>query len=612
MPSALPEKETLPHLIRRALANPRDEVLLERSGTAWTATSSQKLLERMGNVACAIREAGLSAGDRVALVAHDCVDWIVADFATLSAGCVVVPIYPTQALDHTKYILEHSEAKLVFVDNAQTLAHLRESGAALPRCVTFESTGSDGLAAFEAQGAQVRAAHPELPAAYEAAQHPDDLAVLIYTSGTTGNPKGVMLSHDNLTFDSQAALNAGLQVIAPGSDVLSVLPFSHIYEHTIVYIYLLANTRYFICHDPSELAADLRDVRPIVMTSVPRIFDRVLAGVRGAALKAGGLQARMVPWALAAGREYMKAKVMGTGPSPMLSLHYALANRLVLKKVRDKLGLDRMQFFCSGSAALHIDVAMTFLAIGVPILQGYGLTETSPVTTTSQLSANEWGAVGRRDRRRRHQDCRRRRDPHSRAPSYARLLSRRKSNRRGAFKTAGCTPATSANSIRTDICASPIASGKSSKPIPESGSRPRASRRQSSAPRSSAPPWSSARIARIPAALIVPNWEMVRIELSLPKEAPPEELILRDDVMLFMSNEVRRKTADLASYEQIRRVILLPQRVQRRRRRAVAGDEDQAQGRRRSLRRRDRSRICRRSPHGGARVAWRQRRRRRN
>ena len=123
-----------------------------------------------------------------------------------------------------------------------------------------------------------------------------------------------MLSHDNLTFDSQAALNAGLEVIAPGNDVLSVLPFSHIYEHTIVYIYLLANTRYFICHDPSELVADLRDVRPIVMTSVPRIFDRVLAGVRGAAMKAGGLQARIVPWALAVGREYMKAKSHGSRP----------------------------------------------------------------------------------------------------------------------------------------------------------------------------------------------------------------------------------------------------------------------------------------------------------
>ena len=134
-------------------------------------------------------------------------------------------------------------------------------------------------------------------------------------------------------------------MIPPGSDVLSVLPFSHIYEHTIVYIYLLANTRYFICHDPSELLADLRDVRPIVMTSVPRIFDRVLAGVRGAAMKAGGLQARMVPWALAAGREYMKAKVMGSRPEPDVVAALRACNRLVLKKVRDAARLGSHEVF---------------------------------------------------------------------------------------------------------------------------------------------------------------------------------------------------------------------------------------------------------------------------
>ena len=170
----------------------------------------------------------------------------------------------------------------------------------------------------------------------------------------------------------------------------------------------------------------------------------------------------------------------------MLSLHYALASRLVLKKVRDKLGLDRMKFFCSGSAALHIDIAMTFLAIGVPIMQGYGLTETSPVTSTSQLSANEWGAVGRADCRRRRQDRRRRRDPRSRAPSDARLLSRRKSDRRGASRRLAAHRRHRRTRFATDICASPIASAKSSKPIPESGSRRRASRRPSSARRSSA------------------------------------------------------------------------------------------------------------------------------
>jgi long-chain acyl-CoA synthetase len=557
MPSEQPEKETLPRLIRRALSKPRAEVLLERSGATWAVTSSQQLIDRMENVACAIRDAGLGAGDRVALVGHNSVDWIVCDFATLSAGCVVVPIYPTQALDHTKYILEHSESKLVFVDNAQTLEHLRESGAALPRAVVFDSTGSDGLAVFEASGARIRAAHPELPGAYEAAQQPDDLAVLIYTSGTTGNPKGVMLSHDNLTFDSQSALAAGLEVIPPGSDVLSVLPFSHIYEHTIIYIYLLAEMRYSICHDPAELIADLRAVRPSVMTSVPRIFDKVLAGIRGNALKTGGLQGRLVPWALAAGREYMKAKVLGNGPGPLLSMHYALAKKLVLDKVRIMLGLDRMQFFCSGSAALHTDVAMTYLGMGIPILQGYGLTETSPVITTSQLTANTWGAVGRAID-----------GAEIRIASDGEVLTRGRQVMQGYYHDPEATAAVIQDGwLHTGDIGEIDPNGylritdrKREVFKTDTGKWVAPSRVEAAIKRS--PYVGTAMVIGSnrphPAALIVPNWEMLRIELSLPKEEAAEQLVHRDDVIGFVTNEVRRKTADLASYEQIRRVILLP------------------------------------------------------
>jgi len=557
MPSANLEKETLPHLIRRSLAEPRDEVLVERSGTGWTPTSSQKLLERMNDVACAIRDAGLSAGDRVALVAHNCVDWIVADFATFCAGCVVVPVYPTQALDHTKYILEHSEAKLIFVDNAATLEHLRASGATLPRCVLFDSNGDDGIAAFEKRGAQVRAEHPELPGAYEDALHPDDLAVLIYTSGTTGNPKGVMLSHDNLTFDSQAALAAGLQVIAPGSDVLSVLPFSHIYEHTIIYIYLLAGVRYFICHDPAELIGDLRDVRPVVMTSVPRIFDRILAGVRGNAMKAGGMQARMVPWALAVGREYMKAKVFAGGAPALLGLYYAIANRMVLQKIRALLGLDRMQFFCSGSAALHNDTAMTYLGIGIPILQGYGLTETSPVTTTSQLTANTWGAVGRALD-----------GVELRIADDGEILTRGRHVMQGYYREPEATAAVLQDGwLHTGDIGELDANGylritdrKREVFKTDTGKWIAPSRVEAAIKRSTyvgtAMVIGSNRPH--PAALVVPNWDMVRIELNLPPDVPGEQLINREDVVAFMSGEVRRKTNDLASYEQIRRVILLP------------------------------------------------------
>ena len=204
-----------------------------------------------------------------------------------------------------------------------------------------------------------------------------------------------MLSHDNLSFDAQVSLECGFEGIRAGLNVISVLPYSHIYEHVLIYIYLLAAVRYYICHDPNELLVDLRDVRPAEMTAVPRIFDRVLAGIKGQSLHAGGLQRRLIPWAVAIGRGYSRATELDGGASPWLRMQYGLAKRLVLDKIRHRLGLDNVRFLTSGSAALHVDTAMTFLGLGVPIMQGYGLTETSPVVSVSRLSANEWGAVGR-------------------------------------------------------------------------------------------------------------------------------------------------------------------------------------------------------------------------
>ncbi len=557
MSSQVPPKETLPHLIRRALEEPRDAALLERVNGTWAPTSSQRLLERVQNVACAIRDAGLQQGDRVSLIARDSVDWIVCDFATFFAGCVVVPIFPTQALDHTAHILEHSDTKLLFVDSETTQRRLIDGAFPLPPTIVFESTSENSLANFEKSGAEVRVAHPELPAAYEASLQPDDLAVLIYTSGTTGNPKGVMLSHDNLVFDSQSALNYGLGNIEPEEHVLSVLPFSHIYEHTMIYIYLLAKVRYAICHDPAELLHDLQELHPVSMTAVPRIFDRVLHGITGKALQHGGLQAKLVPWALTVGREYMTAKTFGHGAGPMLSLQYAIAKRLVLDKVRNTLGLDKLEFFTSGSAALHPDVAMTYLGLGLPIMQGYGLTESSPVITVSRMDANEYGAVGKpipgvelriatdgevlaRGRNIMHGYYL---EPEATASAledgwlhtgdigeidaqgYLRITDRKKE----VFKTATgkfVSPARVESAIkRSHFVAQAMVIGDG---------RPH------------------------PVALITPNWDLVRVELDIPAGVSAEELAKRSDVVDFMTAKVREQTADLAKYEQIRVIALLP------------------------------------------------------
>jgi long-chain acyl-CoA synthetase len=556
--SALPPKETLPNLIRKALAQPRDEVLVERVAGKWTPTSSRRLLERVENVACAIRDAGLGAGDRVALIAHNCVDWIVADFATFFAGCVVVPIYPTQAPDLLVYILEHSSARLLFVDSSETLARLRDAGATLPRTTCFDSTGADGLAAFEVRGAQVRAAQPELPGAYEATLLPDDLAVLIYTSGTTGGPKGVMLSHDNLGFNARVSLERGFEGIEGGRDVLSVLPYSHIYEHTIAYIYLIAMVRYFICHDPNDLLADLRDVRPVEMTSVPRIFDRVLTGIKGQARTSGGVKARLVPWALAVARRYAAAVTFDGNAAPWLRLQHALAERLVLSKIRSALGLDRMRFMTSGSAPLHVDTAMTFLGLGIPIMQGYGLTETSPIVSVSRLSDNEYGAVGR-------PPC----GVDVRIADDGEVLVRGRNVMQGYYHDPQATSAAIVDGwLHTGDVGEIDAAGFL-----------RITDRKNEIFKTGTGKWVSpasveANIKRsmyvvqalvigsgraYPIALIVPNWPLVRHELpNLPADASPEALAQRNDVHAFVTHEVHKQTHGLATHEQIRRVIVLP------------------------------------------------------
>ncbi len=556
MSSAVPPKETLPQLIRRALAEPRPDALVERVNGTFTPVSTQRVLERVLDVACAIRNAGLTRGDRVALIGNDCIDWIVCDFATFFAGCVVVPIYPTQAVDHVNYILEHSDVKLLFVDSSASLERLVHAGVPLPRTIVFGSSGDDSLATFEQGGNVLRATRPELPGEYEVALQPDDLAVLIYTSGTTGVPKGVMLSHDNLGFDAQSALEYGMPGEHGEESVLSVLPFSHIYEHTMIYIYLLAKVRYSICHDPNELLADMRDVRPSYMTSVPRIFERILAGIKGQAMRHGGLQAKLVPWALHVGREFMEAKTFGSGPSPILKLQYGIANRLVFEKIRTALGLDRIRHLTSGSAKLHEDIAMTFLAMGVPIMQGYGLTESSPVITVSRDGDNRYGAVGKPI-----PGC------EVRIAEDGEILARGRNIMQGYYRDPEATAAALVDGwLHTGDVGEIDADGYLHITDRKKEVFKTTTGKYVSPARVEAAIKRSAFVSQVmvlgdgrpyPMAIVSPNWDLIRLELSLPGMTP-ESMVQREDVVDFVTADVRKHTEDLANFEQIRRVIVIP------------------------------------------------------
>jgi long-chain acyl-CoA synthetase len=383
------------------------------------------------------------------------------------------------------------------------------------------------------------------------------MAVLIYTSGTTGEPKGVMLSHYNLVFTAQASFSSAFSVITPDSDVLSVLPFSHIYEHCILYGYMLSRVRHHISHNVEELLQDLRDVRPITMTAVPRIFERLLTGITAKAKVHGGLQAKLVPWALSVGRDYMTAKMQGSEPGPGLTLQYRIAHALVLKKLRPLLGLDRLQFFVSGSAPLHFDTAMTLLAADIPIVEGYGPTECSPVITVNRFDSNHYGTVGL---------------PipgvEIKLAQDGEIMARGPNVMMGYYKNEGATREVMQDGwYRTGDIGTIDAHGylritdRKKELFKTSGGKFVAPSRVEAAIKR------SVYINQVmlvgdarphPVALVSPEWGIVRTELGIPPETPVEQLIERPDVAQFLTKEVHDHTLDLAKYEQVRRIIILP------------------------------------------------------
>jgi long-chain acyl-CoA synthetase len=540
--------QTLPQFISDALHEPRDRAFGERLGAPeWTFTSSTRMFQRARAIAGALRAAGIQRGDRVALIANNRVDWIAVDFGTLFAGAVVVPIFSTLALDQMEYIFKDSEAKLAFVETAADAQRIRAACPNTPRLVWFDGTGVDSLASFETSAAPV---DPDTDADSE------DLAVLIYTSGTTGDPKGVMLSHRNLVSNAIAASQLLPAVLSDRDQpVLSVLPFAHIYEHTTILIMALNRSQVHVT-TPDYLLEDLKSVRPRVMNLVPRIFERVLAGIQGRAKAEGGLKAKLVPWALSVGREYAAATQRGGKASGMLPLQFAIAQKLVLSKIKPQIGLDRLEFFTSGSAPLHRDIMLTFAGMGVPIAEGYGLTETSPVVTGNPSSAIRYGTVGRAIS-----------GVEIKIAADGEIMVKGPNVMQGYYKLPGERPFTSDGWFLTGDVGDLDADGylsitdRKKELIKTSGGKYVAPGRVESALKRSIYIGQCFVIGDgrpYPIALVGPNWDLVRSDFEIPASVTTEEISKRSDVRELLLREVTEKSADLASFETIRRIALLP------------------------------------------------------
>ena len=370
-----------------------------KQGGRWHGMTHADLRDRVLNTSIGFREIGLSAGDRIAILSENRPEWAIADYACLMMRAADVPLYPTLPPRHLEYILRDSGATAVCVSSVAQLAKIREIRPSLPALrsvITFdrEASGPDVLPFSELIHAG-RKAVPRYPTwqAEAARVEPSDLATIIYTSGTTGDPKGVMLTHGNITSNVVSALTAF--TIDGSDDTLSFLPLCHIFERMAGhYLMLYAGATIAYATNPDTVAAEMTEVRPTVMTAVPRFYEKVFGRVLDSALSGSPIRRRIFLWARQRGEawgEYVLAK----RPVPRaLALQRRVANRLVFRKLQQRTG-GRIRFFISGGAPLNPDIARFFHAAGLPILEGYGLTETSPVIAVNTFEYLKLGTVGR-------------------------------------------------------------------------------------------------------------------------------------------------------------------------------------------------------------------------
>jgi len=371
-----------------------------KAAGAWQTLTHQDVLQRMTRAGLALKRLGVRRGDRVAILSENRPGWAIADFASLCIGAADVPVYPTLPANQVRYILRDSGAVALFVSTAPQAAKIREIRAELPDLKHVIAMDADavgegmlGWKEIYAMGAEAEAAGEGATFRQEAlSAKPDDVATIIYTSGTTGDPKGVMLTHDNIWFNVKSALR--YYDIGPSDVTLSFLPLSHIFERMAGHYGLFcvgATINYAESID--TVPQDLMDVAPTFVTSVPRLYEKIYARVLENALAGGAVKKRIFFWAKDVGERWADLRLAKQPVPGLLQFQYNLATKLVFSKIQARTG-GNMRFFVSGGAPLPADVAKFFYSAGLPIYEGYGLTETSPVITVNHVHAIRFGTVG--------------------------------------------------------------------------------------------------------------------------------------------------------------------------------------------------------------------------
>ena len=377
---------------------PKDDLMLYKEAGEYKPITTKEFGARIIHLSLGLREMGMSKGDKLAILAENSPEWVMTDLANLCFGGITVPIYTSLVPEQIKYIVNDSDAKIVVCSDLSLWEKVKSVKDEMKNVETFVVMGDEApegtmlLSEVIGKGEKINEKDPGLFEKNASEIKPEDTASIIYTSGTTGTPKGVILSHSNFMSNSKAT--ADIIKFTSKDYVLSFLPLSHVLERMVTFTYLYKGCSIAYAESVETVAENLLEIRPHIMVSVPRVFEKIYAKVMDTVLEGSALKKKIFFWSVKIGKDYAQKGLGKEKISGWLKFRRNIADKLVFKKIISKTG-GRVRFFVSGGAPLSKDIAEFFYGMGLVILEGYGLTETSPVIAVNTFEELRFGSVGK-------------------------------------------------------------------------------------------------------------------------------------------------------------------------------------------------------------------------
>ncbi len=554
--------ETLSQLFLNTIKSyPKDDLLLSKKEGKYVPISTEEFADRVKCFSLGLRDLGLEAGDKLIVLSENRPEWVISDIANLCLGGITVPIYTSLVPEQIKYIIDDSDAKIVVVSDQsqwQKIEAIKPQLTKVTSYITCLSEAPEGVLTFAQVLERGRKMDKQNPGLFEKMAlevKPDAIASIIYTSGTTGPPKGVMLTHSNIFSNVKTCSS-----ILPFKDtdtVLSFLPLSHIFERMAMFLYLNNGMSIGFAESIDTLGENLLEVRPHIMVNVPRVLEKIYAKVIDNVQASSSLKRKIFFWAVKVGKKYGRKKILNQPISKLLQFKRNLANKLVFSKVYAKTG-GRVRFFLCGGAPLSKDIGEFFYAIGLTIIEGYGLTETSPVITANTFENLKFGTVGKPipgvDVRIDEAGEILTKGPHVMNGYYKKEAASREVFEGGWFHTGDIGHFDEEGFLvitdrKKDIIVT--SGGKNVAPQPIEGIL-------------NLNPYISTALVvgdsrKFISALVVPNFEKLE-EYAKQNNISFEDhcdLVKKEEIVRFIQEQVDRSAPDLASYEKVKKIALL-------------------------------------------------------